>query len=401
MAPPRLLFDHVTKTFRDRSAPRVLRDAIPSAMSLLAGRSGPRRTRFVALDDVSFEVAAGEALGIVGHNGAGKSTSLKLAAGVYRPDSGKVVRSGRASSLIELSAGFHPDLTGRENVFLSGALVGIRRAEVRALLPQILEFAGLGEFIDAPLRVYSTGMVVRLGFAVAVHAPSEMLLVDEVLSVGDLEYQTRCIERMAERRREGVSVLLVSHHLALIEQFCDRVLIVRKGRKIVDGPPAAALDEYRRQVLAAAEGPTASADPAVRRGTGEVRITGVSIRGDDVAEVTLGRPFRIELSLHSKEGAPFPTLGILVQAPGGAVVASAIRRGVDAPGPVPTGDWTTAVEFTRNALLPGPYVLTVFARDREGFSDLDLHDKTYRLLVRGERPAGEQGLVSMGPVWTR
>lgn len=402
MAAPRLVFDHVTKSFRDRAHPRVLRDAIPSTIGLLLGRPEPVRSRFVALDDVSFEVAPGEALGVIGKNGAGKSTTLKLAAGIYRPDGGTVRRDGRVAAMIELSAGFHPDLTGRENVFLSGALLGLRSGEVRRLLPQILEFAGIGDFVEAPLRVYSTGMVVRLGFAVASFVPAEILLVDEVLAVGDLDFHARCVDRMAERRRENVSLLLVSHQLAVIEQFCDRAMFVERGRKAVEGPPVAVLDEYRRRMAALGEGPDRSGDPEVRVGSGEVRIESVRVAGEagPDAPVVAGRPFTVTLSVRARGEAPSPTLGVEVHGLDGGLIAR-----TESPGLAGTtiGPDATAAEvaFRRNALLPGAYVLTVFARDPKGHRDFDVQIKAHRFAVHGERTGGEQGSVSLDAHWRR
>jgi ABC-type polysaccharide/polyol phosphate transport system ATPase subunit len=395
------VFEHVTKTFRDRTAPRVLRDAIPSALALLTGRAGPQRTRFKALDDVSFEVAPGEALAIVGRNGAGKSTTLKLAAGIYRPDSGRVARDGRVAAMIELSAGFHPDLSGRENVYLSAALLGLRRRDVDRLMPQILEFADIGAFVEAPLRVYSTGMVVRLGFAVAAHVPAEILLVDEVLAVGDLDFHAKCVDRMAQRRREDVSLLLVSHQLAAVEQFCDRAIIVDHGRKMLDGRPADVLDEYRRRTLAAGHGPQASGDPQVRTGSGEVSIRAVEVRGDagPGSDVVAGRPFRVVLTIEASAAAPTPLLGVEVHTLDGLLLARSESPGADAPaGP---GTRTAEVVFRRNALLPGAYALTVFARDPRGYRDFDAHFKAHRFAVQGERTGGEQGSVSLDAQWSR
>jgi ABC-type polysaccharide/polyol phosphate transport system ATPase subunit len=396
---PRLTFDHVTKSFRDRTHPRVLRDAIPGAFALLTGRAKPAGRRYVAVDDMSFSVARGEALGVVGRNGAGKSTTLKLAAGIYRPDSGTITRDGRVAAMIELSAGFHPDLSGRENVFLSGALLGLRRKEIHALMPRILDFAGIGDFVEAPLRVYSTGMVVRLGFAVASHVPAEILLVDEVLAVGDLDFHARCVDRMAERRRENVSLLLVSHQLAVIEQFCDRALFLDPGHVAVQGPPVEVLDAYRRRMLG--DDPSASRDPEVRTGSGEVRIDRVVVTGDgDDGRVTSGRPFSVRLEMTVAAPGPVPSVGVEVHALDGTLVARSESPG-DAGRSLPAGPTTSEVSFRRNALLPGAYAVTVFARDPLGRRDHDVQFKAHRFAVWGERTGGEQGLVSLDGVWRR
>ncbi len=402
MAAPRLAFDRVTKSFRDRTHPRVLRDAVPDAVRLLLGRGAPPRSRFVAVEDVSFEVAPGEALGVIGRNGAGKSTTLKLAAGIYRPDSGTIRRDGRVAAMIELSAGFHPDLSGRENVFLSGALLGLRRSEVAALLPRMLEFADIGAFVDAPLRVYSSGMIVRLGFAVAAFVPAEILLVDEVLAVGDLDFHAKCVDRMAERRRENVSLLLVSHQLAVIEQFCDRALFVDRGHKAMDGPPVQVLDAYRQRMAAEGQGPESSRDPEVRSGSGEVRIDAVEIVGEEgpARRVVSGRAFSVKLRLTAAVAGVSPTLGVEIHALDGALIARAESAG-DPSRPLALGPASAEVLFRRNALLPGAYAVTVFARDPQGHRDFDVQHKAHRFAVYGERSGGEQGSVSLDARWTR
>ena len=401
MAGPRLVFEHVTKSFRDRTHPRVLRDAVPDAFRLLVGRAGPPRSRFVAVEDVSFEVAPGEALGVIGKNGAGKTTTLKLAAGIYRPDAGSVRRDGRVAAMIELSAGFHPDLSGRENVFLVGALLGLRRREISALLPRMLEFADIGAFVDAPLRIYSSGMVVRLGFAVAAFVPAEILLVDEVLAVGDLDFHAKCVERMSERRRENVSLLLVSHQLAVIEQFCDRALFVDRGHNAMEGPPVQVLDAYRQRMAAEGHGPEASRDPEVRSGSGEVRIDAVEVTGDgEERRVVAGGPFKVTMRLTASAAGATPTLGVEVYALDGALIARAESPGA-ASAPLAAGGSVATVEFGRNALLPGAYALTVFARDTDGHRDFDIQHKAHRFAVFGERSGGEQGSVSLGARWTR
>lgn len=395
-AAPRLVFEEVTKTFRDRMTPRTLRDALGSGLKLLTGGSEPPRTRFVALDRMSFEVAPGEALGLIGHNGAGKTTSLKIAAGVYRPDSGRVTASGPVAAMIELSAGFHPDLTGKENVFLNAALLGLRRREVQKLLPEIVEFSGIGKFIDAPLRVYSTGMEVRLGFAVAAHVPANLLLVDEVLAVGDLDFHTRCVDRMAEKRRDGVSVLFVSHNLSVVEQFCDRVIVVEKGRKCLEGPPREVLDGYRRMILAAPGGPLASLVRRVRRGTGRMRIDEVRFAGPGQdGAIETGRPFSVHLTLAAEPGTPPPTIALTIHAAGGAMLTGAESRG-DAMGADPVPERSTVeIAFDRMVLLPGAYQVSVAVRDPQGLSDWDVHEKVYTLAVHGDRPPGELGQTAM------
>jgi len=203
-----------------------------------------RTTRFEALRGLSFEVKAGETLGVIGANGAGKSTILGLAAGVLRPTSGAVKVTGRIAPLLELGAGFHRDLTGRENIILNGVLLGLTRAGVMAKMDAIIDFSELGEFIDQPVRVYSNGMVARLGFSVAAHLDPEIMLIDEVLAVGDEEFQKKCVNKMREFKKRGVTMLFVSHSMESVQLICDRVIWI-EGRTIkMSGSPAEVVKKY-------------------------------------------------------------------------------------------------------------------------------------------------------------
>jgi homopolymeric O-antigen transport system ATP-binding protein len=212
---------------------------------LLVGRHrrAGRFTRAQALQDVSFDVGHGRACGIVGHNGSGKSTLLALVLGVMRPDSGTVITDGRIASLLALGSGFHPELTGRENVFLYGSLLGMRLREIRALLNDIVRFSELEDAVENPIRTYSAGMVARLGFATVVHAPADILLIDEVLAVGDLEFQAKCGRKLLEFRRRGGTLVIVSHDLAAVERLCDQALWLDEGQ-------VAACGDVRRVVAA-------------------------------------------------------------------------------------------------------------------------------------------------------
>jgi len=200
--------------------------------------------RFWALREVSFSVAPGRALGVVGPNGAGKSTLLRLLGGVGRPDEGTIEVHGRLGALLELGAGFHPDLTGRENLFINGLISGLTRREVATRLESILAFAELQDFIDNPLRTYSSGMQMRLAFAVAIHTDSEIFLIDEVLAVGDLSFKRKCLERIAQLKREGCTMVLVSHNPTTIREFCDEAIWLQAGRIVAHGAPDVVVGQY-------------------------------------------------------------------------------------------------------------------------------------------------------------
>ena len=239
MSQPAVIFDRVWKKFRRGERHDTLRDAITAAFK----RPFSRRDRkalddeeFWALRDVSFEVQPGEAMGIIGPNGAGKSTTLKLLTRILKPTMGSCRVRGRVGALIEIAAGFHPDLTGRENLYLQGAILGMSRGEVTRKLDAIVEFAGLRDFIDTPVKRYSSGMNARLGFAVAAHVDPDVLLIDEVLAVGDFAFQQKCYERLADFRRSGAAIVLVSHNMQAIVSLCDKAILLRPGREPIIGP---------------------------------------------------------------------------------------------------------------------------------------------------------------------
>ena len=245
---------------------------------------------FWALRDVSFDVARGETLGIVGHNGAGKSTILKLLSRITAPTKGTITLDGRVAALIEVGSGFHPELSGRENVFLSGAVLGMRRREIIAKLDRIIEFAGVGPFIDMPVKWYSSGMYVRLGFAVAAHLEADILLIDEVLGVGDAAFQVRSFERIDQLRRDGATVIFISHDLSAIERLCDRAMMMHRGGIAASGPASSIIAQYQAQVSDSFA--AAAADVASSVG-GAARVQDVTFRGPDGAEVpgtTTGGP---------------------------------------------------------------------------------------------------------------
>jgi ABC-type polysaccharide/polyol phosphate transport system ATPase subunit len=231
-------FWNVSKRFQLQEG-QTLREFIPL---LFRGRAFSEP--FYALRNVSFTIDRGETVGIIGRNGSGKSTILKLIAGVMAPTEGEVRVLGRVSPLIELGAGFHPDLTGRENVYLNALILGMKSREIREQFDSIVDFAELREFIDTPVKRYSSGMYMRLGFAVAVHSNPEILLVDEVLSVGDAHFQEKCLEKMHEFQRRNVSIVVVSHSMDLVRRFCDRVLLIDHGRLLADGAPAEVVARY-------------------------------------------------------------------------------------------------------------------------------------------------------------
>lgn len=250
MTPPgRIAFDAVWKEFRKGPAHDSLRDLVPAlTRRLLMGRkegeSGSKREAFWALRDVSFDVGPGHCLGIIGGNGAGKSTTLKILTGILQPTRGSSILTGRVGSLIEVTAGFHPDLTGRENVFLQGAIMGMKRDEIRRRFDEIVDFSGVAEFIDTPVKRYSSGMNARLGFSIAVHLEPDALIVDEVLSVGDASFQQRAFGRLKDMVRGQIPAVIVTHQLNRIVELCDSCIVLERGAVRFHGLPGAAVSAY-------------------------------------------------------------------------------------------------------------------------------------------------------------
>src|SRR5437899_930433 len=242
--------DGVFKKFSRGELHSSLRDLIPSLTQRLVSREQPQRleqTEFWALQDVSFSVRRGQAFGIIGANGAGKSTILKLLTGIMRPTKGSIHVGGRISALIEVSAGFHQDLTGRENIYLNATILGMTKQEIKRRFDAIVDFSGLEEFIDTPVKRYSSGMFARLGFSVAAHVDPDLLLVDEVLSVGDYLFQRKCIERMNSVIASGATVVFVSHNLRAVSNLCQRSLLLEKGRVQMVGPTDDVIRRYCRR----------------------------------------------------------------------------------------------------------------------------------------------------------
>jgi lipopolysaccharide transport system ATP-binding protein len=238
----------VSKKFRlERNRPSSIKE-----MMLRVGKSRDADD-FWVLRDINLDIQPGAFFGLIGHNGSGKSTLLRLMAGIHRPSSGEISSDGRLSALLELGSGFHPDLTGRENVYLNGAMLGLSRKQMASSMDTIIDFSGIGEFIDEPVKIYSSGMYVRLGFAVAVNVEPEILLVDEVIAVGDEEFQRRCMSHMHQLQDNGTTIVLVSHNTGLMEDLCDSLGWLDHGRLVEVGDPAKVVASYLAKVDAAGD----------------------------------------------------------------------------------------------------------------------------------------------------
>ena len=307
-----IVAEHVGKKFlRRRSSSHTLKSTVLETLRIRTGS----RDEFWALRDISFTVDTGETLGIIGANGAGKSTLLALLAGTKVPTNGRLTTHGTISSLLELGAGFHPELTGRENVYLAGAVMGIPRARMKERFSSIIEFAGLHDFIDQPVKHYSSGMYVRLGFAVAVEVDPDILLIDEVLSVGDASFQRKCIERMEAFRKCGKTMLIISHDLPTIQSVSDRILLLEEGKLLGIGAPSEVVDRYESLTR------RKNAKTVEREwGTGEVKITGVEFldeAGRSTDKFQWGKSLTARISYDAQHRIENPVFGFALASEAG------------------------------------------------------------------------------------
>jgi lipopolysaccharide transport system ATP-binding protein len=400
-APPVIQVKDLVKLYRRTTAGDQFRTLKSALVERSLTRHLKREEAIVALEGIDFTVGPGEAFGVVGGNGSGKSTLLKLVAGMLQPSAGKITVAGRVAAMIELGAGFHPEISGRENVFINGAVLGLSRKEIQRRYKDIVEFSGLGDFMEEPVKNYSSGMYVRLGFAVAIHTDPDVLLVDEVLAVGDEAFAHRCLRRIEEFLATGKTLLFVSHSLDLVEGICDRVLWLEGGRQRFVGEPRRVIDAYRQEVAekegeehraakerreeqAAAEGPahaeTRSAGNApnapnappeslLRWGSGEAEISGIRLLGPDGVEryhLTSGEDAVFELTVQAARPLADFVFGIALSTPRGHEVWG---TNTDLEGYVPgelNGETRVRIACPALRLAPGEYRLDVAVHARDG-----------------------------------
>jgi len=338
-----------------------LRDQLVRLLQSPFRRRTPKETLW-ALRDVSFKVEAGEVVGIIGRNGAGKSTLLKILAKITYPTAGKVRARGRIAALLEVGAGFHEELTGRENIYLNGSIMGMRKKEVDLKLDAIVEFSGLQRFIDTPIKRYSSGMRSRLGFAVAAHLDPDVLVVDEVLAVGDAAFQKKCMTAMHDLHGGGRTVLFVSHNMAAVESLCSRGIWLAQGSVQLDGPAHEVIEAYMNSFSSAGSGSNLLAKTDGRRGSGEARFTRVdflSAGGEPQTVTRSGKGLVIRLHYHANEPIErvhfilrlYTELGTLVSETGTWHHGLEVR--------LPAGDGYGELEIDSLNLMPGRYYLTL------------------------------------------
>jgi ABC-type polysaccharide/polyol phosphate transport system ATPase subunit len=364
----------------------------------LAGPLAPARSvqEFWAVRDVTFRVDPGSCLGIVGPNGSGKSTLLQMIAGVLTPSAGRVRCHGRVAAMLELGAGFNPEFTGRENVRLSGEIMGLSRREVDERFPLIEEFAGIGPFIDRPVKEYSSGMYVRLAFSTAIHVEPDVLIVDEALAVGDAIFANRCVRKFEEIRARGVTVVFVSHDLGLVKRLCDRAILMWNGEAVCEGPPPHVVNHYVGRVLDRQQSDKPSEETALhgshRHGDGVSRIESVDILAEDgrpAHTVLGGSPVRLRVRARYLRDCPKPMVGVLLRTRLGVEVfgtnTKVEGRELD---PMRAGE-ALEVDFTFPCLLAGQdYTVTAATQHADGSSQDWVDDAVSFTVINSRLIAG-------------
>lgn len=366
--------------------------------AILRGRRA-RYEEFWALRGIDFTVPTGTTFGVIGSNGSGKSTLLKCLTGILTPDKGSVTVKGRISALLELGAGFHPELSGRENVFMNGAILGLSKKEITAKFDDIVEFAGLENFIDTPVKNYSSGMFVRLGFAVAAHVEPEVLLIDEVLSVGDESFQRKCAERIEQFRREGRTIVFVSHGLVQVEQLCETCAWLEKGELKMVGPSAEVISMYQGDSHHAQR---VEGELGQRWGSGEAQIVAVRVcdsdgRTSSVLTTMEGASIEVDLSSHMPLQDPVVTLRIDTLS-GHPVWGSSTRRNGLSLGML-DGPAKVSIRMDSLPLLEGVYDLTVGLTDHTEMHPYDHWEKRVRFEVR-QFKSFDIGVVHVSSEWS-
>lgn len=316
-----LQFDHISKRYRVQQETTTGPTRHPLLRKLQQLRT--RTEDFWALRDVAFEVERGELLGIIGHNGAGKSTILKLLANITSPTSGKIVVKGRLAALIEVGSGFHPELTGRENTYLNGSILGMRRREISAKMDRIIDFAGIRQFIDTPVKRYSSGMYVRLGFSIAAHLDPDILLLDEVLAVGDAAFQAKCFRRINELKEAKTTIIFISHDLDAVERLCSRVLLMHHGQIVATGKPAEMIKRYAE--VTRAQSQDAEQSRAGQSDEADVVITNCELSGVDGKQrraFEFGEQTRVKIDVFARRRIEAPMINFGIKRADGVIVCN-------------------------------------------------------------------------------
>ena len=392
MSEPAIRVDGVSKRFRLYHERNQSLKA-----SVMRGRRA-RYEEFWALKDVSFEVPVGSTFGLIGENGSGKSTMLKCMARILRPEKGSITLDGKMSALLELGAGFHPELSGRENVFLNGAILGLSKKQLQARFDEIVDFAGIEQFIDSPVKNYSSGMYVRLGFSVAINVDPDVLLIDEVLAVGDADFQRKCSEKIADFRQQGKTIVIVSHSLPSVRALCDEVALLEHGQLRDLGSAGRVIDHY----LADAFSDRTDQGGHSRWGSGEVRVEAVELldaRGEPRDRVRTGDEITLRFHYRAREPVTDVMIGMALETVEGVAVSGPNTRDAGLRCDRLVGDGHVDLKIPRLMLLGGTYDVTAAVYSADGLHPFDHVPHLFRFDVDTGDPLEENGVVSLGGTW--
>lgn len=394
MSTPAIRVDSLWKNFRlyhERN--RYLKAA------MLRGRRA-RYEEFWALQDVSLTVATGATVGVIGSNGSGKTTLLKCLTGIYTPERGSVHIEGNVAALLELGAGFHAELSGTENIYLNGSILGMSKKDIDNKFDSIVEFAGLEQFIDTPVKNFSSGMVVRLGFSIATHVEPEVLLIDEILAVGDQAFQRKSTEKIEQFRRDGRTILVVSHSLGLVQQLCDTVVWLEKGHVKMTGPASDVISEYTGTTYGNFAREDASSK--TRWGSGEAQITQVTTLDaseQPIDTLSSGDEFRLRLELNSHVRIESPVLRVQMETMSGELVWSTTTQRGTATLRVLDGPAVAMLQIPSLPLADGTYYVSVSITDATGATEFDHCQHWAKIHVVGGQP-NDGGVVALPSSWS-
>jgi ABC-type polysaccharide/polyol phosphate transport system ATPase subunit len=394
MQPGAIEIDRASRRFR------VYPQPVRTLKELLVARRRSRGTDVWALRNVSASIAPGEAVGLIGRNGSGKTTLLRLVAGIIKPTSGAVAVEGRVGSLLELGAGFHPEFTGRENVYLNGAILGLKREDIRRHMDEIVAFAELERFIDVPVRTYSSGMYMRLGFAVAAHLDVDILLLDEVFAVGDEEFQRKCFGKIFEFKQRGGTIVFVSHDAAAVDRICARAVLLRDGEVAFDGPTREAITQYHR-LLAEEREPDERGAGLSEYGSGEARIAECRLAGpggDERKQFSPGEQLTAHVRVDAAEDVPAPRLSWELRDEAGLVLAAGSTRTADIGWRTGASEQRFRFDVESLPLGDGRFRLRLELTDEAGGRLYHWLDDAARFVVYPSD--GETGLIRIDGRWS-
>ncbi|MBA7615922.1 MAG: ABC transporter ATP-binding protein [Actinomycetia bacterium] len=388
-----IIFDSVSKSFR------IYHEVIPSLKETIIRGKRSTFENFLALDDISFKVKRGETFGIIGPNGSGKTTILKLISGIIQPTEGKIAVNGSLSALLELGAGFHPDLTGRENIFLNASLLGIPRKKIEERFNDIVKFSGLARFIDTPVKNYSSGMYVRLGFTIAINVDPDILLIDEVLAVGDRMFQEKCKGVIQNFKDRGKTIVIVSHDLDAIAKYCTKAILLIDGNIVIEDEPNAVIRDYLSYVAQKEAELAVKEKPIIlRRGTSDLLITNIQLIDKNlniVKSIYSNDKIKIAAEVLSRNNIKNPVFGLQIDDEEGTKIYETNTDWLGKDTGIFIKDRRVKVTFSQKLNLnEGAYYLTVYAKDRDSGNYYDLRE---RALIFNVRSKGKlEGIVDLG-----